>query len=56
MSLKNKLKPGRGVVIGIPFMWLLILFLIPFLIVFKISFAEQELSIPPYTQVSKNYL
>ncbi|MGB4881986.1 MAG: ABC transporter permease subunit [Neisseria sp.] len=49
MSLKNKLKPGRGVVIGIPFMWLLILFLIPFLIVFKISFAEQELSIPPYT-------
>lgn len=49
MSLKNKFKPGRGVVIGIPFMWLLILFLIPFLIVLKISFAEQALQIPPYT-------
>ena len=49
MSLKSKLKPGRGVVIGIPFVWLLVLFLIPFLIVLKISFAEQELAIPPYT-------
>lgn len=49
--LKKKLtiKPGRGLVIGIPYVWLLVLFLIPFAIVLKISFAEQELAIPPYS-------
>lgn len=40
---------GRWFVIAVPYVWLLILFLIPFLIVFKISFAEQEIAIPPYT-------
>lgn len=36
-------------VIGVPYVWLLLLFLVPFFIVLKISFAEQELSIPPFT-------
>ncbi len=42
-------RPGQGLVVGIPYAWLLLLFLIPFVIVLKISFAEQELAIPPYT-------
>ena len=42
-------KPRKGLVVGIPYAWLLVLFLIPFVIVFKISFAEQELAIPPYS-------
>jgi putrescine transport system permease protein len=36
-------------VAGIPTLWLLLLFLIPFLIVFRISFSEVRLAIPPYT-------
>ena len=50
-TLKSKLrfKPSRSLVIGIPYAWLLVLFLIPFVIVLKISFAEQELAIPPYS-------
>lgn len=48
---KRRIHPGRGLVIGIPYLWLLILFLIPFFIVLKISFAEQELKIPPYSDL-----
>ena len=40
---------GRWFVIAVPYTWLLVLFLIPFLIVLKISFAEQDIAIPPYT-------
>ncbi|MBS0578867.1 MAG: ABC transporter permease subunit [Proteobacteria bacterium] len=40
---------GRRLVAGIPTFWLLMLFLIPFLIVFRISFSEVRLAIPPYT-------
>ena len=40
---------GRWFVIAVPYAWLLVLFLIPFLIVLKISFAEQDIAIPPYT-------
>jgi len=40
---------GRRLVAGIPTLWLLVLFLIPFIIVFRISFSEVRLAIPPYT-------
>jgi putrescine transport system permease protein len=40
---------GRGLVIAIPSLWLLLFFLIPFIIVLKISFAETAPSVPPYT-------
>jgi putrescine transport system permease protein len=33
---------------AIPTLWLIILFLIPFIIVFKISFSEVRLAMPPY--------
>lgn len=53
-QLKKKLfrKPGQRMVIGIPYLWLLVLFLIPFAIVLKISFAEQEIAIPPFTPLT----
>ncbi|MCP1659561.1 ABC transporter permease subunit [Neisseria perflava] len=53
-TLKNKLFPhrGRGAVIAVPYIWLLVLFLIPFAIVLKISFAEQEIAIPPFTPLT----
>src|SRR5690349_7988933 len=40
---------GRGLVILIPYVWLLLFFLIPFAIVLKISFAEAAIAIPPYS-------
>jgi len=39
----------RSLVIAIPYLWLLAFFLAPFLIVFKISFAEVQVAMPPYT-------
>jgi len=38
---------GRRIVTGIPTVWLIVLFLIPFIIVFKISFSEVRLAMPP---------
>ena len=40
---------GRGSVIASPYLWLLFFFLVPFAIVLKISVAEVQLAIPPYT-------
>jgi putrescine transport system permease protein len=40
---------GRRLIAGIPTVWLLLLFLVPFIIVFRISFSEVRLAIPPYT-------
>jgi putrescine transport system permease protein len=39
---------GRRLVVGVPTFWLVVLFLIPFIIVLKISFSEVRLAIPPY--------
>lgn len=51
---KRRMRPGSRFVIGVPYVWLLLLFLVPFIIVFKISFAEQELDIPPFTPLFKD--
>lgn len=42
---------GRSLVIGIPFAWLFLFFVVPFVIVLKISFATQIIGIPPYTDL-----
>lgn len=42
---------GRHFVIGVPFLWLFMFFLLPFIIVLKISFAEADVAIPPYTEI-----
>ncbi|WP_073526043.1 MULTISPECIES: ABC transporter permease subunit [Pseudomonas] len=42
---------GKQVVIGIPFLWLFMFFALPFFIVLKISFAEADVAIPPYTEI-----
>ena len=39
----------RWLLIGVPFLWLLVFFLIPFFIVFKISLSDIATAIPPYT-------
>lgn len=42
---------GRKLVIALPYIWLILLFLLPFLIVFKISSVEMARAIPPYTDL-----
>ena len=50
--LDSRHRPGgRHAVIAAPYIWLLVFFLVPFLIVFKISFAEMQVAIPPYTDL-----
>lgn len=49
--LKRYLPGGRQAVIGIPFIWLFLFFMLPFFIVLKISFAEADVAIPPYTDL-----
>ena len=39
---------GRALVIAVPFLWLLVFFLIPFLVVAKISLSEPAIAMPPY--------
>ncbi|MBV6418323.1 MAG: Putrescine transport system permease protein PotH [Steroidobacteraceae bacterium] len=39
---------GKRLVIALPYLWLVLFFLVPFIIVFKISFSEVRLAMPPY--------
>lgn len=44
--------PGaRSGVIALPYLWLLLFFAVPFLIVLKISFAKMAVAMPPYTSL-----
>ena len=45
------MNPRRLFVIGLPYLWLLALFLVPFFIVLKIALSDTAVSIPPYTPV-----
>lgn len=42
---------GRATVIGIPYVWMLVFFLVPFLIVAKISLSNSVIAAPPYEPV-----
>ncbi|SFZ76728.1 ABC transporter permease subunit [Chitinimonas taiwanensis] len=47
--LSKFLPGGRSGVIAVPYLWLLFFFVLPFFFVLKISFAEPDISQPPYT-------
>ena len=48
-SLLRRLRlDGRSVVTAVPYLWLLLFFLIPFVIVLKISFSTSQIAMPPY--------
>ncbi len=42
---------ANRLVIAVPYLWLLLFFLIPFFIVFKISLSQTAIAMPPYTPV-----
>jgi putrescine transport system permease protein len=48
IGFKPKFRLGRRLVIAAPQFWLIIFFLIPFLIAFKISFSTKVDGLPPY--------
>ncbi|WP_322994158.1 ABC transporter permease subunit [Castellaniella sp.] len=48
MALAGEKGLGRYFVVALPYLWLLALFLAPFLIVFKISLSQDVLAMPPY--------
>jgi len=39
---------GRTLVASVPYLWLVLFFLIPFVIVLKISFSDAQIAMPPY--------
>ena len=46
------LLPGKHwAITGIPYLWLLLFFAIPFAIVLKISFAEAQIAMPPFSDI-----
>jgi len=47
-ALRHRLPAGRTLVIGLPYGWLWLFFLLPFLFVLQISFSEVEIASPPY--------
>ncbi len=47
------LPKGRCMVLALPYLWMLLFFLAPFLIVFKISLSESLIAIPPYSELVK---
>lgn len=49
MAMAGEKGRGRLFVIAIPYFWLLVLFLVPFFIVMKISLSQDVIASPPYT-------
>ncbi len=49
--LRRLIPSGRMLVFSIPFIWLLLFFLLPFALVLKISFSNAVIAIPPYQPV-----
>ena len=48
MQAGQRINWGRIAVVGLPYLWLLLFFAAPFLIVLKISFSEPAVAQPPY--------
>jgi len=49
MLATPKRSAAQKFLIALPYAWLLVFFLVPFLIVLKISFSESAIALPPYT-------
>jgi putrescine transport system permease protein len=51
--LRRRGLDGRALVIAVPFLWLLVFFLVPFLVVAKISLSEALIARPPYAPLAE---
>jgi len=52
-ALRNWMPSNRTLAVAPPFLWLALFLLVPFLLVLKISFAELQFGIPPYTALAE---
>lgn len=50
-----KASPLRWLVVIIPYLWLLLFFAAPFLIIFKISLSDSAIAMPPYEPVFEGF-
>lgn len=44
---------GRAALVGLPYLWLLVFFLVPFAIVLKLAFSESAIAQPPYLPLAE---
>lgn len=44
---------GRAALVGVPYLWLLLFFLVPFAIVLKLAFSESAIAQPPYLPLAE---
>jgi putrescine transport system permease protein len=51
----NRPSPARWLVVAVPYVWLLLFFAAPFLIIFKISLSETAIAMPPYTPLFEGF-
>ena len=51
----NKPSAARWLVVAVPYIWLLLFFVAPFLIIFKISLSDTAIALPPYTPVFEGF-
>ncbi len=51
----NRSNPARWLVVAVPYVWLLLFFAAPFLIIVKISLSETAIALPPYTPLFKGF-
>jgi putrescine transport system permease protein len=51
--LRRLLPAGRTLVIAGPYAFLLVFFMVPFVAVLQISFADPQMSVPPYTPIAQ---
>jgi putrescine transport system permease protein len=49
--LRARLPGPRWAVIGVPYLWMLLFFAVPFAISLKISFAHSLIAMPPYSEI-----
>jgi len=52
-ALRDLIPSGRTLAIVPPYLWLALVLLVPFFLVLKISFAELQFGIPPYTALTE---
>lgn len=50
---RSSLPPARALAIVPPYLWLVLFFLVPFLLVVKISFSGMQFGVPPYTPLAE---
>ncbi|MBB5277429.1 putrescine transport system permease protein [Rhizobium rosettiformans] len=51
----SKSNPARWLVVLVPYLWMALFFLTPFLIIVKISLSDTAIAMPPYTPVLEGF-